>query len=87
MLGLKDTDQLSEYHRGSVKQALKNGSRQRGSKWTESIAVGNKKVAVETKAKLDIKAIGRKELENNVGYEFRESQITYNPFLSRKNAL
>ena len=41
-------------------------------KWTESIAVGDKEFVMETKAKLGAKAIGRRELENNEGYELKE---------------
>ena len=33
---------------------------------------------METKAKLGAKAIGRRELENNVGYELKEPQNPYN---------
>ena len=42
LLGIKDNDQLSEYHRNWVEAVLKNGSNQREAKWTESIAVGDK---------------------------------------------
>ena len=42
--------------------------------WTESIAVGDKEFVMETKAKLGAKAIGRRELENNEGYELKEAQ-------------
>jgi putative transposase len=52
---------------------LKNGSNQSDAKWTESIAVSDKKFVMETKAKLGAKAIGRRELENNEGYELKES--------------
>ena len=38
LLGFKDNDQLSEYHRNWVEEVLKNGSNQRDAKWTESIA-------------------------------------------------
>jgi hypothetical protein len=38
LLGIKDTDQLSEYHRKWVEEVLKNGSNQRDAKWTQSIA-------------------------------------------------
>ncbi len=38
LLGIKDSDQLSEYHRHWVEDVLKNGSNQRDAKWTESIA-------------------------------------------------
>jgi hypothetical protein len=53
---------------------LKNGTNQRDAKWTQSIAVGDKEFVIETKAKLGAKAIGRKALSNNEGYELRESQ-------------
>jgi putative transposase len=57
---------------------LKNGSNQRDAKWTQSIAVGDKKFVMETKAKLGAKAMGRKASANNEGYELRESQSPYN---------
>jgi hypothetical protein len=57
LLSIKDNDQLSEYHRNWVEEALKNGSNRRGAKWTESIAVGDKKSVMETKAKLGAMAM------------------------------
>ena len=78
LLGIKDNDQLSEYHRNWVEEVLKNGSNQRDAKWTESIAVGNKEFVMETKAKLGAKAIGRRELQNDEGYELKEPQSPYN---------
>ena len=62
----------------SEQAVLKNGSNQRDAKWTEAIAVGDKEFVMETKAKLGAKAIGRRELENNEGYELKESQSPYN---------
>jgi hypothetical protein len=56
----------------------KNGSNQRDAKRTESIAVGDKEFVLETKAKPGAKAIGRRELENNEGYELKEPQNSYN---------
>ncbi len=38
LLGIKDSDQLTEYHRKWVEEVLKNGSNQRDAKWTQSIA-------------------------------------------------
>ncbi len=49
LLGIKDNDQLSEYHREWVEEVLKNGSNQRDAKWTQSIAVGDKVFVMETK--------------------------------------
>jgi hypothetical protein len=40
--------------------------------------VGDKEFVMETKAKLGAKATGRRALENNEGYELRESQSSYN---------
>jgi hypothetical protein len=37
-----------------------------------------KEFVMETKAKLGAKAMGRRVLENNEGYELRESQGPYN---------
>jgi REP element-mobilizing transposase RayT len=78
LLGIKDNDQLSEYHRNWVEAVLKNGSNQRDAKWTQSIAVGDKEFVMQTKAKLGAKAMGRKASANNEGYELRESQSPYN---------
>ena len=68
---------ISEYHRHWVEEVLRNGSNQRDAKWTESIAVGDKEFVIETKAKLGAKAIGRREFENNEGYELKEPQSPY----------
>ena len=56
---------------------MKNGSNKRDAKWTESLAVGNKEFVMETKAKLGAKTMGRRAIENNEGYELRESQSPY----------
>jgi hypothetical protein len=87
LLGITDNDQLSEYHRNWVEEIVKNGSNQRDAKWTESIAVGEKKFVMETKARLGAKAIGRKTAENIEGYELKESQSSYDLFLPLKSAL
>jgi putative transposase len=86
LLGIKDNDQLSKYHRNWVEEVLKNGSNQRESEWTESIAVGDKEFIVETKAKLGAKAIGRRELESDEGYELREPQNPYTPLFTTENS-
>jgi REP element-mobilizing transposase RayT len=78
LLGIKDNDQLTEYHRKWVEEVLKNGSNQRDAKWTQSIAVGDKEFVMETKAKLGAKAIGRRGMKNVEGYELKEPQSPYN---------
>jgi hypothetical protein len=39
--------------------------------------VGDKEFVMETKAKMDVKAMGRRALENDEGYELREFQSPY----------
>jgi len=73
-IGIKNSDQLTEYHRKWVAEILKTGSNQRDVKWTQGIAVGDKDFVMITKAKLGAKAIGRRKMKNVGVYEFRESQ-------------
>jgi putative transposase len=77
LFGIKDDGQLIESHHRWVEEILKNGSNQRDAKWTESIAVGDRKFVLETKIKLGARAIGRKVLEENENYMIRESQTHY----------
>ena len=79
LLGIMDSNQLSEYHRKWSEEMMKNGSNQREAKWTQSIAVGDREFVMETKAKLGAKAIGRKAVKNIEGYELKELQSPYNP--------
>ena len=64
-----------------LNEILKNGTNRRDAKWTERIAVGDKEFVMETKAKLGAKAISRREMENNEGYELKEPQRPYNRVL------
>ena len=88
LLGIKNDAHLLESHRQWVEEILKNGSNKRDSKWTKSIAVGDKEFVSDTKAKLGAKAVGRKVSGENGNYELRESQIPYSPlFAPEKCAL
>ena len=59
---------------------LKNGGHnKRDQKWTESIAVGDMDFVLATKAILGAKGIGRKVIENDIGFELKESQEPYRP--------
>jgi len=78
LLGINDINQLSGYHRIWVEEVLKNGTNRRDAKWTQSIAVGDKEFVIETKAKLGSKAICRRGVKNDEGYELKESQSPYN---------
>jgi hypothetical protein len=70
---------MMEVHRQWVETLLKNGSNKREAKWSESIAVGDKEFVLETKARLGVKAVGRKISGKNRNYELREPQIPYSP--------
>ncbi|CAB1082629.1 Transposase and inactivated derivatives [Olavius algarvensis Delta 1 endosymbiont] len=78
LLGIKGNNQLAEYHRKRVEKILKNGTNQRDEKWTQSLAVGDKEFVMETKAKLGSRAIGRRGVRNDEGYELKEPQSPYN---------
>jgi putative transposase len=79
LLGIKDEVRMMEVHRQWVDTLLKNGSNKREAKWSESIAVGDKEFVLETKARLGVKAVGRKISGKNRNYELREPQIPYSP--------
>jgi REP element-mobilizing transposase RayT len=81
LLGIKDKDQLKEYHRQWVEEVIKNETNHRDAKWTQSIAVGDQEFVMETKAKLGYKAIGRQGVRNNEGYELKEAQSPYSHVL------
>ena len=76
LLGIRDSDQLRISHRQWVEEVLKEGSSVRETKWTESIAVGNKTFVEVTQEKLGIKARGRKVVGNSDTYELREAQCS-----------
>ena len=73
---------MMEVHRQWVEAILKNGSNTRDVRWTESIAVGDKKFVLKTKARLGAKAVVRKISGKNGNYELRESLIPYMPLFA-----
>jgi hypothetical protein len=77
ILGIEDNDQLGISHRKWVEEVLKNSSNVCEAKWSESIAVGNKEFVRETQDKLEIRAKGRKVVENKDAYELRELRSPY----------
>jgi putative transposase len=87
LLGFDNYDQLKAAHKAWVAQALKEGSGSRQSQWSESIAVGSKEFVKETKAKLRIRAAGRKIHETGEQFELKEAALSYNANLEPKNAI
>jgi len=52
LLRVRDDVQLIEFHQLWVEEILKNGTNLRDTKWTESIAVGDREFVLDTKIKL-----------------------------------
>lgn len=77
LLGIKNYDQLSTYYQQWVENILKKGKNIRESKYTGSIAVGNKEFILKTQKNLGIKAIGRNVFEKNGVSELKELQAPY----------
>jgi len=77
LLGIQDHITLTEHHSKWVEDAIKQDSRQRESKWTESIAVGSKTFVEETKKQLQSRAKGRKIEGQEEVYELREVSDSY----------
>jgi putative transposase len=57
---------------------------QRESCWTESIAVGGQDFTERIRAKLGVKAKGRKIVEKKSSFELREARISYKTILAQK---
>lgn len=78
LLGIENDAQLLKSHYQWVEEILQNGSNKQDSKWSGSIAVGDKNFVSETKEKLGAKGVGRKVFGANGNYELRELQTPYN---------
>jgi REP element-mobilizing transposase RayT len=77
LLGIYDDTALSEHHRQWISDALEKDSRQRESRWTESVAVGSKTFIEQTKEQLGFRTKGRKIEENDEVYTLRETGRGY----------
>ena len=55
------------------------------SKWTQSIAVGDKSLLEQIKERLGIRAKGRKIYESDDDYQLREGQTVYGDWLDSEN--
>jgi len=77
LLGIDDSDRLSEAYKGWVGDALDRNDISRKAKWTQSIAVGNKYFVEQVKDKLGFKAIGRKVTGTGDDFELKENVSPY----------
>jgi REP-associated tyrosine transposase len=85
LLGFDDYDHLKAAHKAWVIQALKEGAGARQSQWSESIAVGSEAFVEQTKARLGVRAAGRKIKKAEDQFELRESAFSYKVDFGAKN--
>lgn len=76
-LPLESKDELKKEHHKWIEEELKKSQLVRQSKWTQSIAVGDKSFVEQIKDRLGIRSKGRKLLEEEDGYQLRERQTGY----------
>ena len=77
LTGFATYDAFQKAHKALVDESLANDKNPRQTKWTESIAVGNKSFIETIKEQLGILARGRKILENDGGFHLREELRSY----------
>jgi len=79
LLGIESLDILKEVHRKWIQESLQKDKMIRDEKWSQSIAVGNKKYVETIKDQLGIRAIHREIHESGSSFELREDQTPYTP--------
>lgn len=77
LLGLASIEALRRSHRAWVEEALARAENLREAKWTESVAVGSRDFVTTIKAKLGIRAKGRRIVGMDDESSLRESQSPY----------
>ena len=77
LLQIENFTDLKEAHREWIEEALEKSKVVRESKWTQSIAVGDKSFLEQLKDRLGIRAKGRKIHGSEDEYHLREGQTDY----------
>ena len=77
LLQIENSADLKEAPQEWIEQALKKSKVVRESRWTQSIAVGDKSFLVQIKEQLRIRAKGRKIYGSEDEYQLREGQTDY----------
>ena len=77
LLGIESLDILKEVHRKWIQESLQKDKMIRDEKWSQSIAVGNKKYVETIKDQLGIRAIHREIHESGSSFELSEDQTPY----------
>jgi len=77
LLQIETYDELRQSHRKWIEEALKKSKLVRESKWTQSIAVGDKSFLEQIKQRLGIRAKGRRIYKSQDEYQLRDPQAVY----------
>ena len=77
LVQIKTPEELKQSHQQWIEEALKQSTIVRESKWTQSIAVGDKSFLEQIKERLGIRAKSRKIRESGDGYQLSERQSLY----------
>jgi putative transposase len=85
LLQVGDLPGVQETYRQAIEEALGSKNQVRESKWSESIAVGNRRFAEATKDRLGIKAKGRRVIGGDGSHEVRELPVAYGRDFGPKN--
>ncbi|MCG8552325.1 MAG: transposase [Desulfobacterales bacterium] len=86
LTGCGSLNSLTELHRDLVEKFIKEENYKRQTRWTQSVAVGDKDFVVDIKKKLGFRADGRNIVSNNDEYTLREDQAPYNALFGVKKA-
>ena len=76
-LPVESQEELKEAHRNWIEDELEKSQLIRDSKWTQSIAVGDKSFVKQIKKQLGIRSKGRKIIEEDDDYQLRDKQAQY----------
>ena len=85
MLQIENCVDLKQAHREWIEEALKKSKVVRDSKWTQSIAVGDKSFLEQIKERLGIRAKGRKIHGSEGEFQLREGQTNYGDWQNLDN--
>ena len=77
-------DGLKSLHKTWIDEYLRLKKTERESRWTESIAIGNRDFVEKIQNQLGVKAKGRKIIEKNGSYSLKEEHSPYNKILPSK---
>jgi putative transposase len=77
LLSLESKNELKKAHNKWIEEELKKPQLGRQSKWTQSIAVGDKSFVEQIKDRLGIRSKGRKILKDDDNCQLRDRQTNY----------